>query len=281
MKRLIVASSAGFCMGVKRALAIAEKAAVSSKHKVFTLGPIIHNRLVIQELEQKDICAISSIEEDTDRTPVIIRAHGVPPEIYERLDVKGIPFYDATCPKVKAVQKIISGHAAKGYDIIIVGDLGHAEVISLLGFACGRGIVISTWDDLATVDFSKNYCVVAQTTQDVEFYLSVKEHIQKKNPKNMVFNTICDSTRVRQNEAITISKQADAMIVIGDKKSANTTRLVQLCGQESKKTYHVETAAELPLDELKKYDTIGVTAGASTPSWIIQEVVNALESIIG
>lgn len=276
-QKIIVAKTAGFCMGVKRAVDMITEVLKKKEGKVYTYGPLIHNLQVTELLSEKGVIII-----DNNRIPkegtVVIRAHGISPRIQRQLEATRISFCDATCPFVVKVQRIISDYARKGYIIIIIGDKGHAEVESYLGYAEGKGVVVDTVNKLDSIPDGYKYCVVAQTTQDVqkfgEIVLALKGRFKAKLK---VHNTICNATSRRQEEAVRLSGNVDAMIVVGGMNSANTLRLVSKCQATGTPTYFVERPTELSLGEISKYPTIGITAGASTPQKVIKEVVRYIQ----
>ncbi len=276
--RVKVAKTAGFCMGVRRAMDILLDAAnEKSDGKVYTDGPLIHNPQVLEYLEKRGIQIVSG-QTDLSKSTVIIRAHGVTPIRRKEIEDMGAKVCDATCPHVMRVQSIIKKYAAQGYSTIIVGDKGHAEVIGLLGYAEGKGHVVQELEEIEHLPPMDKVCIVAQTTQDRRMFKEAIERIKKRYPHCESFETICSSTYKRQEEVISLSKSVDAMIVVGGRGSANTTRLVKICESEGTPTFHVETDAELDLSKLKDYESIGVTAGASTPNWMIKRVVEKIHS---
>ncbi|MGQ3683788.1 MAG: 4-hydroxy-3-methylbut-2-enyl diphosphate reductase [Candidatus Loosdrechtia sp.] len=277
--RVKVAKTAGFCMGVRRAMDTLLDAAneKNGDGKVYTDGPLIHNPQVLEYLEKRGIQIIKG-QTDLSKSTVIIRAHGVTPARKKEIESTGAKICDATCPHVMRVQSIIKKYAAQDYSTIIVGDKGHAEVIGLLGYAEGKGYVVQEVEEIEHLPPMDKVCVVAQTTQDRRMFKEAIERIKKRFPNSESFETICSSTYKRQDEVISLSKAVDAMIVVGGRGSANTTRLVKICESQGTPTIHVETDAELDLEKLKGYDTIGVTAGASTPNWMIKRVVEKVHS---
>lgn len=277
--RVKVAKTAGFCMGVRRAMDILLDAAaeINNNGKVYTDGPLIHNPQVLEYLEKRGIQIVNG-QTALSKSTVVIRAHGVTPTRRKEIEDLGAKVCDATCPHVMRVQSIIRKYASQGYSTIIVGDKGHAEVVGLLGYAEGKGHVIQELEEIEHLPPMDKVCVVAQTTQDKRMFNEAIERIKKRYPGSESFETICSSTYKRQDEVISLSKSVDAMIVVGGRGSANTTRLVKICESEGTPTFHVETDAELDLDKLKDFDTVGVTAGASTPNWMIKRVVEKVHS---
>ena len=234
----------------------------------------------MRNLEKK---GISALNEDTDLTKstVVIRAHGITPKRRRELEASGAEICDATCPRVKRVQLIIGENTNNGYSTIIVGDEGHAEVIGLLGYTEGNGYVISSPEDVSGLPDMEKICVVAQTTQDMSTYALTVEKLKHRYGNHKVFDTICSSTSRRQEEVISLSEEVDAMIVVGGRGSANTNRLVKVSADSGTPTFMVETEDDLDLRKLVDYDVIGVTAGASTPNWLLQRVVDKVQVFKG
>lgn len=276
--RVKIAKNAGFCMGVKRAMDIVLDTAskVSKKEAVYTDGPLIHNPQVLEFLEQK---GIGILKETTDPKGinVVIRAHGIKPARKTEIERTGAKVCDATCPNVKSVQSIIKRHAVQGYSTIIVGDKGHAEVDGLLGYAEDNGYVVEDINDICKLPAMEKICVVSQTTQSKEVFKQVAETLRQKYKECKIFETICNSTSKRQKDVIDLSKEVDAMVVVGGRGSANTKRLSEI-SETRIPTFLVETEEELDMERLKRFNTIGVTAGASTPNWMINRVVDKIQS---
>ncbi|MDO8142455.1 MAG: 4-hydroxy-3-methylbut-2-enyl diphosphate reductase [Candidatus Brocadiales bacterium] len=277
--RIKVAKTAGFCMGVRRAMDILLDAANENNDdgKVFTDGPLIHNPQVLEYLEKRGIHVVNG-QTDISKSTVVIRAHGITPTRRKEIEDMGAKVCDATCPHVMRVQSIIKKYAAQGYSTVIIGDKGHAEVIGLLGYAEGKGYVVQELDEIELLPSMDKVCVVAQTTQDKRMFKEAIDRLKTRYSNCESFETICSSTYKRQDEVINLSKTVDAMIVVGGRGSANTTRLVKICESQGTPTFHVETDTELELDKFKDFDTIGVTAGASTPNWMIKRVVEKIRS---
>ncbi|MBC8554542.1 MAG: 4-hydroxy-3-methylbut-2-enyl diphosphate reductase [Candidatus Brocadiales bacterium] len=281
--RVIVAKKAGFCMGVRKAMDNALDAANkvgSEDGAVYTEGPLIHNPQVLEKLEKQGIRALN---EDTDlsKSTVVIRAHGITPRRRQELEASGAEICDATCPRVKRVQLIIEENAKEGYSTIIVGDEGHAEVIGLLGYTDGNGYVVSSPEEVSELPDMEKICIVAQTTQDMNTFELIAEELKHRYKNHKVFDTICSSTSRRQEEVISLSEDVDAMIVVGGRGSANTNRLVQIAEKRGVPAFLVETEHELNLKELANYGVIGVTAGASTPNWLLERVVDKVQNYQG
>jgi len=275
--KIIIAKSAGFCMGVRKAVELALDTANKNPGPIYTFGDLIHNPQAIALLEEKGISVIDHIPEQ-GRGTLLIRAHGVPPETKELLEKAGFTVKDATCPRVIKVQLIIQRYARQGYTVIIIGDKDHPEVVGLLGYAEGKGRVIDSLQDLEALPGFERAIIVAQTTQNTLFYEAVRQWAARKYPHYRVFDTICDSTEKRQREVARLAEAVDAVIVVGGHHSGNTRRLVEVARSKGKPAFHVETESELDLQTLEKYHVIGITAGASTPNWIIKKVYRTLET---
>jgi 4-hydroxy-3-methylbut-2-enyl diphosphate reductase len=269
-----LAETAGFCMGVRRAVDIVlDIARVKGDEKIYTYGPLIHNPQTVELLKQRGIIPIDNID-DVDGGTIIIRAHGISLEARQKIEEKGMKIVDATCPRVIRVQSIIKKYTTRGYTVLIVGDREHPEVIGLLGYSSGKGIVISNKDEIDTLPELDKVCIVAQTTQNSGEYEELTRKIKKRFPSATAFNTICDSTEKRQAEIDTLASDMDAMIVVGGKNSANTKRLAMISEEHGTPTFHIETAEELKKTGINGYNNIGVSAGASTPNWIIDRVID-------
>lgn len=275
--KVTVAKTAGFCMGVRRAVEIAFDAANSSPAPICTYGPLIHNPQVLASLKERGISVIENIPEFGSGI-VIIRAHGIPPGERKGLKQAGFRVIDATCPRVIRVQSIISRHARQGFASIIVGDKEHPEVTGLLGYAGERGYVADSLDALERLPAFEKAIIVAQTTQNTAFFGQVCQWARERHPHYLVFNTICDSTEKRQAEVKALSDAVDAVVVVGGYNSGNTRRLAEIAAGAGKPALHVETAEEIDVGKLNGVKHIGITAGASTPNWIIKQVYQDLES---
>ena len=279
--KVLVANTAGFCKGVRDAIDITMEAIQKrgSHESICTYGPLIHNRQVLATLEEKGITAVNRIEDCADKK-VVIRAHGIPPGDRQTLHQLGARLLDATCKRVAKVHAAIKQHARRGYHTIIAGDADHAEVIGLIGYAEGRGHVVNRpeqIDDLPA-DWDK-VLLVAQTTQNEEVFHRIQERFLRRYPHGVVKNTICGSTHERQTEVRRLCEEVEAMVVVGGYHSGNTVRLAEVAREAAIPTYHIETQADLNRQEMARYNLVGVSAGASTPSWIIRDVVQFLELI--
>ncbi len=279
--QITVAKSAGFCPGVKSAIDKVLELSKQRTKKIYTLGPLIHNRQVIETLKEKNIDSIDSPEEITDTDCiVVIRAHGIPPVEEARLRSIGCEVVDATCPLVKRAQEKIRIYALQGYDTIIVGDKKHAEITGLLGYTEGRGRVISGPEEVAELPHFDKLNVVAQTTQEPEVFAKAAELLKEKAETLVVSNTICHPTTHRQKETVEMSKSSDLVIVVGGKNSANTTRLFQIAERLSKKAVHIEKTDDLNKKMFNGVKSVFITAGASTPSWMIENVAEAVHLLL-
>lgn len=273
-----LAETAGFCMGVKRAVdMVLDMAQHKGTRKIYTFGPLIHNPQTVDLLRRRGIIPAEDLDGIEEGTTVIIRAHGISPRERETLKKKGVLIIDATCPRVGRVQSIIKKHAAQDYRIVIVGDAEHPEVNGLLGYAGSSGIVVCGLEDVERLPAMEKVCVVAQTTQSLDEYRIIVEKIRERVPETVVFDTICDSTEKRQAEIKELACEMDAVFIVGGRNSANTRRLAQISEDMGTPTFHIETAGEIREVPLHKYNRIGISAGASTPNWIIEHVVDTIQ----
>jgi 4-hydroxy-3-methylbut-2-enyl diphosphate reductase len=276
--KITIAKTAGFCMGVRRAVELALDAANKEPGPIYTFGPLIHNPQVLDLLHEKGISVLTEIPETATGT-VIIRAHGVPPESRDALKQAGLNVIDATCPRVIKVQSIIQKHAREGYAIIIVGDEDHPEVVGLSGYAGEAGHVVDSMDELEALPVFENAIIVAQTTQNINFFEKVRQWAADSHPNYKVFRTICDSTQKRQDEIRRLAEDVDAVVVVGGHTSGNTQRLAEIARQTGKPAQAVETEAELDPDMLLPARSIALTAGASTPNWVTNRVYRSIENL--
>lgn len=280
MKDIRLADEAGFCFGVKRAVDITVSNKTLNDKGIYTLGPLIHNNDVVKKLENQDIKSIDieNIDKLDEKDTIIIRSHGVKPEVMELLNKKNLNIIDATCPYVTTIQKKVEKYSSEGYNIIIVGDKNHPEVIGINGF-CKDSAIISK-DGSNIPKLKGKTCIVCQTTEKQENFNKVLNVVQSKCEDVVALNTICSATDVRQKAADKLSKEVDAMIVIGGKNSSNTRKLYEICKNNCEKTFHIENVTQLS-EELRNnnYKIIGVTAGASTPNWAIEEVIKKMQDI--
>lgn len=274
----IIAETAGFCFGVSRAIDTVYDNVKECKTKIYTLGPIIHNKQVVDDLHSKGVDAIDSIKDIKDKkSKVVVRTHGIAKEVYNELEINNIEYIDATCPYVRKIHKIVEKHYNDGYRIIIVGNREHPEVIGINGWCNNSAIIVDNVEDVKEkLKCTDKTCVVAQTTINREKWDDITRYIKSHCQEALIFDTICSATNLRQSEAEKIAKQVDIMLVIGGKHSSNTQKLAEICSRYCKDTYHIETFEELPQNLNLSDKKIGITAGASTPAWIIKEVINKM-----
>ena len=274
---ILVAKSAGFCFGVKNAVEEAEKAS-QLEGKTVTLGPIIHNRQVVENLKSKNVSIINNADELQEGERVVIRSHGISKNEYEEIEKKGGEIIDATCPNVKNIHKIVEEKCELGYQIIIIGDEKHPEVAGINGWCRNSAIIINTDEDIDNLkDKYSRLCIVCQTTFNKDKWYSLVCKLLKHSSEILIYNTICASTQLRQSEAVELSKNVDAVIVIGGRESSNTRRLYEVCLENCKNVFYVESADELNTEEFKSMNKVGITAGASTPEYLINEVIEKLK----
>ena len=277
--KVLLAKTAGFCFGVKRAVDTVYQQVEENKDcKIYTFGPIIHNDEVIKDMQTKGVTVLEG-EEDLPKAKngiVIIRSHGVPKRICDRMDELGIQYVDATCPFVKKIHKIAMEKAEEGAFLVVIGNPVHPEVEGIMGWAGEDAAVISTAEEAEhlTVPEDRKICVVAQTTFNYNKFKELVEIISKRRYDISVLNTICSATKERQTETARIADRVDAMIVIGDKRSSNTQKLFEICKNACNNTYYIQTLDDLNVNQLRSVETVGITAGASTPNNIIEEVQN-------
>lgn len=275
-----LAKTAGFCFGVKRAVdTVYKQIEKHQSEKIFTYGPIIHNEEVIKDLRSHGVEVLNDEEElkTVDADVVVIRSHGVAKYIYDIMDERGITCVDATCPFVKKIHKIVAEESAKGLYIVIIGNGEHPEVEGIRGWAGEQVTVIQTPEDAERFELpekEQKVCIVAQTTFNYNKFKELVEIISKKRYDIVVLNTICNATKERQTEARQIAARVDAMVVIGDKRSSNTQKLFEICKEECLNTYYIQTLDDFDMNQLRSVETVGITAGASTPNNIIEEVQN-------
>lgn len=278
--KIELAKTAGFCFGVRRAVeTVYEQVKHHQGEKICTYGPIIHNEEVIKDLRRQGVEVINSEEEleKLEEGVVIIRSHGVPKAIYDKLEEKGLDCVDATCPFVKKIHNIVAEESQKGSRIVIIGNSEHPEVEGIKGWAGDDVTVIQTAEEaqhFRPPDTARRICVVSQTTFNYNKFKELVEIITKKEYDIIVLNTICNATKERQQEARQIAERVDAMIVIGDKRSSNTQKLFEICGKACLNTYYIQTLDDFDMNQLRSVETVGITAGASTPNNIIEEVQN-------
>ena len=272
-----VAKTAGFCFGVKRAVdQVYEQTEKEKGKKIYTYGPIIHNEEVVKDLRSRGVEVIHSEEELAALTEgiVIIRSHGVPKRIYDLLEERKLQYVDATCPFVKKIHNIVKKASEEGSHVIIIGNPEHPEVQGIMGWSLLPVTVIQDAEEAEQLSLpeEQKICIVSQTTFNYNKFKDLVEIISKKRYDISVLNTICNATKERQTEAKSIAKGVDAMIVIGDKHSSNTQKLFEICKKACNNTYYIQTLDDLDMNQLRSVESVGITAGASTPNKIIEEV---------
>ncbi|NMB38592.1 MAG: 4-hydroxy-3-methylbut-2-enyl diphosphate reductase, partial [Firmicutes bacterium] len=281
-KEIILAKNSGFCFGVKRAVDMVVKYYYTKGVKVSTLGPLIHNNDVIEHLEAHNIKDINlaQIDELSANDVIVLRSHGVTPDVIEKINETGAKVVDATCPYVSTIHKKVQKYHSLGYQIIIVGNKKHPEVIGINGWCDNSAVIVRDGNELDDVRLGQKVCIVAQTTEKADNFEQVVTAVSKRCAEVEAFNTICSATKERQQSAVEVSRQVDLMIVIGGKHSSNTKKLFEISRENCEKTILIENSAELDEriilgDAVKK---IGITAGASTPDWVIQEVIHKINT---
>lgn len=295
MKNILIADNAGFCFGVKRAMNMAwNELDKSDKVAIYALGPLIHNKQAVAKYEERGMLTVDTIEEiekiesekvrrginaSKDRE-MIIRSHGVSKSIYDEAKLKNIPIIDTTCPFVRKIHYLANKCFEDGKQLIVIGDRNHPEIIGINGWSSHSAIIAKNLEEISNISFetNKDYFIVAQTTMNEKEFDAIINYIRSLDIKFEVENTICSATRVRQESARELAQKVDLMIVIGGKHSSNTQKLVKIC-QDIVDTFSIETKEDLDRNLLEKYHTIGITAGASTPDWIIEEVIDFLREL--
>ncbi len=273
---VIVAKTAGFCFGVKRAVEQVYEQITKAEKPVYTYGPIIHNEFVVKDLEKKGVCVLNTEEELSALTDgiVVIRSHGVGKHIYDLLEAHHITVVDATCPFVKKIHRIVEKQTAEGRRVIIIGSPEHPEVQGIRGWGNDTTLVVEKPEQIDDLLLSKEekLCIVSQTTFNYKKFQDLVEKFEKKGYDILVLNTICNATQERQVEARRIASEVDAMIVIGGKHSSNTQKLYEICQKECKNTYFIQSLGDFNPECVNSVRSVGITAGASTPNQIIEEV---------
>lgn len=276
--KIVLAKSAGFCFGVRRAITMAFEAA-EQHPKISSLGPIIHSPQMVGKLEEKGVQVVNDVEA-LQEGAVIVRSHGVTSDELASLATRNLQVVDATCPFVKKAQEHARMLSQEGYLVVLVGEADHPEVKGIVSYAGNQEVfVVPDRQGAQQLPRRAKIGVIAQTTQAFENLLQVVEVCLEKSQELRVFNTICDATSVRQNEARAIAGEVELMLVIGGFNSANTTRLTQICLEIQPHTHHLETAAQIHPEWFEGVTTVGITAGASTPRWIIDEVIAAISKL--
>ena len=274
--KVTLATKAGFCFGVKRAMDMAERTVETSP--AVSLGPLIHNQQVVKRLAERGICVVNDLEEVLAQQTLIIRSHGVGPSVYQGAETKGIKVVDATCPFVQKAQRLAAESAQMGQQVIVMGDKLHPEVQGILGWAGKHAIPIQTLEEAKELPFYPQLAVLAQTTQLAESFAGIVEELKHHTDDLTIHKTICNATAERQKVARELAETVDVMVVVGGRNSANTRKLSSICAERTK-TYLIETAEELEDAWFKEAISAGLTAGASTPDWIIEEVYQKMSEM--
>ena len=288
--KVIRAKSAGFCWGVERAIQVAREESQGGNRTVYTDGPLIHNRQMMDALGKDDIKEVGDYqskkeinvkESEEKESVVVVRAHGISPQRRDYLKGLGLPFRDGTCPDVGIIAGKVKSHAEKGYQVVIFGDPEHPEVIGLVGYANGNAHVVNKEDDISNLpNLGEKVAMVSQSTMFTHEFKYLTGLLAEKYPEMLIFDTICGATKERQSDLVDLVKEgADAIVVIGGKHSANTRKLAKLASSHDRPTFHIETAEDLLPADFEKFTVVGVTAGASTPEFIIRKVCERLEEI--
>ena len=288
--KVIRAKSAGFCWGVERAIQVAREESQGGNRTVYTDGPLIHNRQMMDALSKDDIQEVGDYqskkeinvkESEEKESVVVVRAHGISPQRRDYLKGLGLPFRDGTCPDVGIIAGKVKSHAEKGYQVVIFGDPEHPEVIGLVGYANGNAHVVNKEDDISNLpNLGEKVAMVSQSTMFTHEFKYLTGLLAEKYPEMLIFDTICGATKERQSDLVDLVKDgADAIVVIGGKHSANTRKLAKLASSHDRPTFHIETAEDLLPADFEEFTVVGVTAGASTPEFIIRKVCERLEEI--
>lgn len=272
---IFLADKAGFCFGVKRAINTAFEAV--GKTRVYCLGPLIHNPQEVDRLRRAGVQTVEDFNTLHPGDTLIIRSHGVPPRVLSQARDMGLTIIDLTCPFVGKAQRLAEALNKEGYQVVVVGEKKHPEVQSILGYAGESAVVVESAEDVEGLKLQGRLGVVAQTTQSYGNFSEIVLTLLRISKELKVFNTICSSTKERQEAARVLARQVDLMLVVGGRNSANTSRLADLCRKEGKPTYHIEVADEIRAEWLKGVTKIGVTAGASTPDWLVDGVIEKLK----
>ncbi len=275
---IYLAKNAGFCFGVERALRIAHETARNAKTPIYTLGQLIHNPQVVEELRKEGITPVEHLD-GLKEGILIIRSHGLPPSVIEQAKKRNFTIVDATCPFVKQAQEKACLLSKEGYQVVVLGEREHPEVRGILSVAGHNASCINNHNDIKNLMPSKKIGLVSQTTQSVEGFSRVVSELIKITREVRAFNTICTSTQMRQEAALKLARDVDCMIVVGGKNSANTKRLATLVQNRGIPAYHIETEMELNKDFFSGVSKVGITGGASTPDWMIRRVIEGVRKI--
>lgn len=274
--KIILSKEIGFCFGVKKAVEIAQKVLVTDNQEVYMLGCLIHNPQVMEMFQKKGAKIAYNIQEIPENSTIITRAHGVSPSELQEAAKKRLKVINTICPYVKKVQEVAKYLATNNYFIVIFGDKKHPEIKAIMDTIYQNAEVIEQVNDLKEMKYHKKIGLISQTTKNINDYKKISFYLLEKTEELRIFNTICKATTKRQASALELSSQVDIMLVIGGKESANTSRLVEICRNQGVKTQHIERTEELDYQWFKPQYTVGITSGASTPDWVIEEVINKI-----
>lgn len=276
--KIIVAKTAGFCWGVKRAIDKVMDLRRNNNGSIQTFGPLIHNPQILDRLGKQGVRTTNRLENLNSET-IVVRTHGIPPEERRQIKDKGASILDTTCPDVAKIHARIKRSVRHGFAIIIAGHDGHPEIKGLMGYTDGKGYLVESVEDVEKLPNLEKVALVSQSTFSKSGFADITEAVVKRFPNAEVFNTICDATHDRQDEVRQLAKEVDVMIVIGGRESSNTKRLAEVSGESGARTFHIETETELEPEMIDGTEVIGVTAGASTPDWVIERVVRDIDEI--
>ena len=274
---IIIAKNSGFCFGVKRAIEMTNNKLEEVNSNLYSYGDLIHNPQVVSELENKGLKKINN-NKVIKNSNVVVRAHGVTKKEIDNMTDLNINILDGTCPYVKTVHEKVEDYMNKGYNIVIIGNPNHPEVIGINGWCSNKAYIVDNIEDAKELPQLDKICIVSQTTNTYEKFYQLSEEVKKKGKVVEIFNTICSATTKRQNSTEELAKIVDAMVVIGGYKSSNTVKLKEISEKYCENVFHIETIHNLPLQNITKFNTIGITAGASTPDWIIKEAVYIMDN---
>ena len=277
--QIVIAKHAGACYGVERALKLARACARESEGSVHTLGPLIHNPIVVRDLEHAGVQLAETLD-DAESGTLIIRTHGVVPQVIEEASSRGLTVLDATCPYVKKVHEAAAKLVSEGYQLLVIGEAGHPEVEGILGHAGGQAFVVSNASELDGLELGRKVGVVVQTTQTAARLSEVVAALAPRVKELRVVNTICKATGERQRAAAELAEASECMIVVGGKNSGNTRRLAEICSALCARTHHIESEDELDASWFEGISTVGITAGASTPQEHIERVKARIEALV-
>lgn len=276
--KITVAKTAGFCWGVKRAIDKVMELRSQTDDSIQTFGPLIHNPQILEKLGEKGINTSENLD-DISSAYVVVRTHGIPPEERNRIKAKNAKIVDTTCPDVAKIHARIKRSVRGGQHVIIAGHQGHPEIKGIMGYAGDKGFLVERVEDVASLPELENVGLVSQSTFNKAEFQDISEAVKASWPKAEIFNTICDATHDRQDEVRQLARDVEVMFVIGGRTSSNTKRLAEVSKESGARTYHIETEAEIEAKCLEGISNVGITAGASTPDWIIERVVNRVKQI--